>query len=85
MRTLTQVGTSIGTPTYMAPEQAAADPDADHRADLYAFGVMAYELLAGHPPFQGSTPARLLAAHMSESPRDPRSAPARHSARAGAT
>ena len=67
--TLTQVGTSIGTPTYMAPEQAAADPNADHRADIYAFGVMAYELIAGQPPFQGSTPARLLAAHMTESPR----------------
>ncbi|MCA9580121.1 MAG: serine/threonine protein kinase, partial [Myxococcales bacterium] len=37
--TLTQVGTSIGTPAYMAPEQAAGDPDTDHRADLYAFGV----------------------------------------------
>ncbi|HVK00864.1 MAG TPA: protein kinase [Gemmatimonadales bacterium] len=71
--TLTQVGTSIGTPTYMAPEQAAADPNADHRVDLYAFGVMAYELIAGQPPFQGSTPARLLAAHMTESPRDLRS------------
>ncbi len=71
--TLTQVGTSIGTPTYMAPEQAAADPDADHRVDLYAFGVMAWELIAGHPPFQGNTPARLLAAHMSETPRDVRS------------
>jgi tetratricopeptide (TPR) repeat protein/tRNA A-37 threonylcarbamoyl transferase component Bud32 len=70
--TLTQVGTSIGTPIYMAPEQAAADPDADHRVDLYAFGVMAYELIAGRPPFQGSTPQRLLAAHMSETPRDVR-------------
>nr|MBA3316645.1 serine/threonine protein kinase [Gemmatimonadales bacterium] len=70
--TLTQLGTSIGTPTYMAPEQAAADPDTDHRADLYAFGAMAYELIVGHPPFQASTPARLLAAHMSEAPRDPR-------------
>src|SRR5215204_6028729 len=70
---LTQVGTSIGTPVYMAPEQAAADPNADHRVDLYAFGVMAYELIAGRPPFQGNTPARLLAAHMSETPRDVRS------------
>ena len=70
--TLTQMGTSIGTPTYMAPEQAAADPNTDHRADIYAFGAMAYELLVGHPPFQAGTPARLLAAHMSETPRDPR-------------
>src|SRR3954470_18648503 len=41
--TLTQMGTSIGTPAYMAPEQAAADPSTDHRADLYSFGCMAYE------------------------------------------
>ena len=67
---LTQVGTSIGTPTYMAPEQAAGDPDTDHRADLYAFGVMAFEMLAGRTPFVASTPTRLLAAHMSEPPPD---------------
>src|SRR5437667_7522618 len=41
--TLTSVGTSIGTPTYMAPEQASGDPNTDHRADIYAWGVMAYE------------------------------------------
>ena len=56
----------------MSPEQAAADPNTDHRADIYAFGVMAYELLAGRPPFQGNTPARLLAAHLGEAPRDVR-------------
>ncbi|MDE3053732.1 MAG: serine/threonine protein kinase, partial [Gemmatimonadota bacterium] len=66
--TLTQMGTSIGTPAYMAPEQAAADPATDHRADLYAFGCMAYELLTGRPPFAGKTPQRLLAAHMGETP-----------------
>ena len=55
--TLTSMGTSLGTPAYMAPEQAAADPDTDHRADLYAFGVMAYELLAGQSPFGGRTAA----------------------------
>jgi serine/threonine protein kinase len=49
--TITQLGTQIGTPAYMAPEQAAGDPDVDFRADLYAFGVMAYELLAGQHPF----------------------------------
>jgi len=66
--TLTQVGTSLGTPAYMAPEQAAADPDTDHRADIYAFGVMSYEMLAGQPPFAGRTPHKLLAAHMGERP-----------------
>jgi tetratricopeptide (TPR) repeat protein/tRNA A-37 threonylcarbamoyl transferase component Bud32 len=67
--TLTLMGTSLGTPAYMAPEQAAADPSTNHRADVYAFGCMAYELLAGHPVFPGRTPQKLLAAHMSESPR----------------
>jgi tetratricopeptide (TPR) repeat protein/tRNA A-37 threonylcarbamoyl transferase component Bud32 len=69
-QTLTQVGTSIGTPAYMAPEQAAGDPGTDHRADLYSFGVMAYEMLAGRPPFVATSPTKLLAAHMSETPRN---------------
>ncbi len=67
--TLTQIGTSIGTPAYMAPEQAAGDADIDHRADIYALGAMAYELLAGQAVFAGRTPQRMLAAHMSEVPR----------------
>lgn len=67
--TLTALGTSIGTPAYMAPEQAAGDPGTDHRADLYSFGCMAYELLTGQPPFAGRTPHKLLAAHMGEKPR----------------
>jgi len=67
--TLTQLGTSIGTPAYMAPEQAAGDPATDHRADIYAWGVVAYELLSGKHPFANRTsPQQLLAAHMSESP-----------------
>jgi len=65
---LTQIGTSIGTPAYMAPEQAAADPSTDHRADIYSFGCMAYELLSGQPPFSGRSPHKLLAAHMGERP-----------------
>src|SRR4051812_9007069 len=66
--TLTQIGTSIGTPQYMAPEQAAGDPDVDHRADIYSLGAMAYELLTGQRVFAGRTPQRLLAAHMTEPP-----------------
>src|SRR6185295_4705936 len=50
---LTQAGTAIGTPAYMAPEQAIGDPTTDHRADIYSFGCLAYELLVGHPPFRG--------------------------------
>jgi eukaryotic-like serine/threonine-protein kinase len=68
--TLTQAGMAIGTPAYMAPEQAAADPQLDHRADLYAFGAMAYELLGGEQLFAGRTPARVLAAQLGEMPRD---------------
>ena len=67
--TLTQLGTAVGTPAYMAPEQAAGDPSTDSRADLYAFGCVAYELLAGHPPFHGLSPHKLMAAHMGETPR----------------
>jgi len=65
---LTQLGMSIGTPTYMAPEQAAADPSTDHRADIYSFGCMAYEMLAGRPPFADLSPHKLLAAHMGSKP-----------------
>jgi serine/threonine-protein kinase len=65
---LTSLGVALGTPTYMAPEQAAADPHVDHRADLYAWGCLAYECLTGQPPFAGRQPAALLAAHMAEAP-----------------
>jgi len=65
---LTQIGMSVGTPTYMAPEQAAADPDVDHRADIYSFGITAYEMLTGRPPFCDSSPRKLLAAHLTETP-----------------
>jgi TolB-like protein/tetratricopeptide (TPR) repeat protein len=65
---LTGLGIALGTPAYMAPEQAAADPSADARADLYAFGATAYELLTGQPPFSGRPVQALLAAHAVEIP-----------------
>jgi eukaryotic-like serine/threonine-protein kinase len=65
---LTSVGVALGTPTYMAPEQASADPGLDHRVDIYALGVVAYELLAGRPPFTGHTAQEVLAAHMTRPP-----------------
>lgn len=64
---LTATGLAMGTPAYMAPEQATADPTLDHRVDLYAFGVMAYEMLAGHAPFSGSA-QQIIAAHLTRTP-----------------
>jgi len=66
--TLTHVGTSLGTPAYMAPEQVAGDAATDHRADIYAFGVMAYEMLAGKPPFYDMSLQQLMAAHLAVEP-----------------
>jgi serine/threonine-protein kinase len=66
---LTRAGMSIGTPAYMAPEQAVGDPNTDHRADLYAWGVVAWELVAGIHPFAGrATPHAMIAAHVSDAP-----------------
>ena len=66
---ITQPGDSLGTPMYMAPEQAASDPSTDQRADIYAWGVVAYELITGKHPFAGKmTPQALLTAQMSDTP-----------------
>lgn len=64
----TSVGIAIGTPAYMAPEQLAADPSADHRMDLYAVGLLAYELLTGVQPFIGSSPQATMAAQLTRMP-----------------
>ena len=64
---LTSLGVALGTPAYMSPEQASADPMVDHRADLYSWGILAYELLTGSTPFSGRSAAAMLAAHTIES------------------
>ncbi len=65
---ITTAGVALGTPTYMAPEQAVADPHVDHRADIYAVGALGYEMLSGHPPFSGTSAQMILAAHVTEAP-----------------
>ena len=65
---LTATGMSLGTPTYMAPEQAMADPGINHRVDIYALGVMAYEMLAGRAPFLGTNPQQVVAGHLTQKP-----------------
>jgi eukaryotic-like serine/threonine-protein kinase len=65
---LTTAGVALGTPAYMAPEQATADPHLDARVDIYAVGVLAYELLAGRTPFVGPTAQAILAAQVTERP-----------------
>ncbi len=66
--TITTLGIALGTPAYMSPEQATADPSVDHRADIYAVGVMAYELLAGRLPFASGSAQQILAAQVTEKP-----------------
>jgi serine/threonine protein kinase/tetratricopeptide (TPR) repeat protein len=70
---LTSVGIAIGTPAYMSPEQAAGDPYTDHRADIYAVGAMAYEMLTGHQVFTARSPQAMFAAHAVERPEPIRS------------
>jgi len=69
---MTTEGTSLGTPTYMAPEQAETDAKVGARADVYALGVVTYEMLAGRVPFEAETPLSVLHAHLHDVPPDPR-------------
>ncbi len=64
----TAQGMSLGTPAYMAPEQVVGDPNVDHRADLYALGLVAYEMLVGTSPFAGLAPHRQLSAQITDTP-----------------
>jgi tetratricopeptide (TPR) repeat protein/tRNA A-37 threonylcarbamoyl transferase component Bud32 len=66
---ITTAGVALGTPTYMSPEQAVGAPNVDHRADIYAVGVMAYEMLVGEPPFAGANPQAILSAHVTQAPK----------------
>jgi serine/threonine-protein kinase len=65
---LTSTGVALGTPMYMAPEQAMADPHQDHRVDIYALGLLGYELLTGRAPFAATTAQEMLAAHVTLAP-----------------
>ncbi len=66
---MTQTGMSLGTPQYMAPEQAMGDKGVDARADVYALGAVTYEMLTGEPPFTGPTAQAIVAKVMTEAPR----------------
>ncbi len=68
LHTLTQAGAGIGTAAYMAPEQAVGDPGTDHRADIYSFGCLAYELFTGKPPFHDLPTHLIIAAHVGTEP-----------------
>ena len=66
--TLTAMGFALGTPAYMSPEQAAGQSNIDARSDLYAVGVLGYEMLSGKPPFTGLTPQAILASQVTQAP-----------------
>lgn len=70
---LTTDGSLLGTPYYMSPEQAQGKSDIDHRADIYAYGVILYELLTGRVPFEDDNMLRVIAMHALEEPPPPRS------------
>jgi eukaryotic-like serine/threonine-protein kinase len=63
---LTGTGRTLGTAAYMAPEQIRGNPAVSHKTDLYALGVVLYQLLVGKPPFEGGTPVVLMHSHLNE-------------------
>ena len=65
---LTARGLTVGTPAYMSPEQAAAEPELDGRSDLYSLACVVYETLTGEPPFAGGSAQRTLSRHLVEPP-----------------
>ena len=67
---MTSAGFALGTPAYMAPEQATADPLTDHRADIDAWGMVAYEVFAGESAFEGRSARAMVAAQVTEMPAD---------------
>jgi serine/threonine-protein kinase len=66
---LTATGIAVGTPAYMSPEQAMGEREVDGRADLYALGIVGYQMLAGELPFQATNTPAMLMKHLSERPR----------------
>jgi eukaryotic-like serine/threonine-protein kinase len=68
---LTETGAVMGTPMYMSPEQARGDLDIDHRVDVYAVGIMCYEMVVGEPPFRHPTYLGLLSMHLNQKPEPP--------------
>jgi serine/threonine-protein kinase len=68
----TQTGVIMGTPGYMSPEQCRG-AGVDHRTDIYALGCVVFHMLCGRPPFVASTPADLIALHLTQAPPSPRS------------
>ncbi|MDJ0836457.1 MAG: protein kinase [Acidobacteriota bacterium] len=68
---LTVTGSILGTPAYMAPEQARGEPTVDHRCDIYALGATLYHLMTNQPPFHGKTPAAVIMSLQAEEPLSP--------------